>query len=415
MDENGGDQMASLKDLLEYNEEAVADQGKWSSTASNYEDELETSPPQRVQAILGSQEDEQHAPHRLFCQLAEICVAEGEAAEWKDAARWFRFEEDVEDGGERWSKPYVATLSLPSLLQLRSLISSGTVLLDIGASGMEEIADAILCQQGHSSGLDEEALARVREVLLLQHQHRISKERKSCLCLRIASCAQAELRLLKRIPSGAEACSLLVGELGALQQPLLAFVRLAQAVLLPGLTEVPIPTRFLFVLLGPAGRAQQYHEVGRAMATLMMDEVFQAVAYKGKKPGDLVAGLEEFLERVKVLPAGQWDPSIRIKPPEKVPPQEKRKVPGAVEGSAASSEPARHAGPELECTGRLCGGFIQDVKRKAPWFWSDFRDAFSLQCLASVLFLYCACMSPVITFGGLLGEATEGYLQVDVC
>ncbi|XP_054255015.1 electroneutral sodium bicarbonate exchanger 1-like [Indicator indicator] len=387
MDENGGDQMASLKDLLEYDEEAVIDQGKWSSTASiHYEDELETSPPQRVQAILGSQEDEQHAPHKLFCQLAEICVAEGEAAEWKDAARWFRFEEDVEDGGERWSKPYVATLSLPSLLQLRSFISSGTVLLDIGASGMEEIADAILCQQGHSSGLDEEALARVREVLLLQHQHRISKERKSCLCLRIASCAQAELRLLKRIPSGAEACSLLVGELGALQQPLLAFVRLAQAVLLPGLTEVPIPTRFLFVLLGPAGRAQQYHEVGRAMATLMMDEVFQAVAYKGKKPGDLVAGLEEFLERVKVLPAGQWDPSIRIKPPEKVPPQEKRKVPGAVEGSAAPSEPARHAGPELECTG-------------------------SLQCLASVLFLYCACMSPVITFGGLLGEATEGYLS----
>lgn len=50
-------------------------------------------------------------------------------------------------------------------------------------------------------------------------------------------------------------------------------------------------------------------------------QVFQAVAYKGKKPGDLLAGLEEFLEQVKVLPASQWDPSIRIKPPAKVPPQ----------------------------------------------------------------------------------------------
>lgn len=53
---------------------------------------------------------------------------------------------------------------------------------------------------------------------------------------------------------------------------------------------------------------------------------------------------------------------------------------------------------------------ILDIKRKAPFFWSDFRDALSLQCLASFLFLYCACMSPVITFGGLLGEATEGRI-----
>lgn len=59
---------------------------------------------------------------------------------------------------------------------------------------------------------------------------------------------------------------------------------------------------------------------------------------------------------------------------------------------------------------RIFGGLILDIKRKAPFFWSDFRDAFSLQCLASFLFLYCACMSPVITFGGLLGEATEGRI-----
>ncbi|KAL8183368.1 UNVERIFIED_CONTAM: hypothetical protein K2H54_038586, partial [Gekko kuhli] len=59
----------------------------------------------------------------------------------------------------------------------------------------------------------------------------------------------------------------------------------------------------------------------------------------------------------------------------------------------------------------LFGGLILDIKRKAPFFLSDFTDAFSLQCLASFLFLYCACMSPVITFGGLLGEATEGRIS----
>lgn len=51
-----------------------------------------------------------------------------------------------------------------------------------------------------------------------------------------------------------------------------------------------------------------------------------------------------------------------------------------------------------------------DIKRKAPYYLSDYSDAISLQCVASFLFLYCACMSPVITFGGLLGEATEGRI-----
>lgn len=64
----------------------------------------------------------------------------------------------------------------------------------------------------------------------------------------------------------------------------------------------------------------------------------------------------------------------------------------------------------LVCFVRFFGGLILDVKRKAPHFLSDFTDALSLQCLASFLFLYCACMSPVITFGGLLGEATEGRI-----
>lgn len=59
---------------------------------------------------------------------------------------------------------------------------------------------------------------------------------------------------------------------------------------------------------------------------------------------------------------------------------------------------------------RWFGGLFLDIKRKAPSYLSDYTDAFSLQCVASFLFLYCACMSPVITFGGLLGEATEGRI-----
>lgn len=59
--------------------------------------------------------------------------------------RWLKFEEDVEDGGERWSKPYVATLSLHSLFELRSCIMNGTVMLDMRANSLEEIAGRGRC------------------------------------------------------------------------------------------------------------------------------------------------------------------------------------------------------------------------------------------------------------------------------
>lgn len=60
-------------------------------------------------------------------------------------SRWLKFEEDVEDGGERWSKPYVATLSLHSLFELRSCILNGTVMLDMRASSLEEVAGGVFC------------------------------------------------------------------------------------------------------------------------------------------------------------------------------------------------------------------------------------------------------------------------------
>ncbi|NXY16638.1 S4A8 protein, partial [Atrichornis clamosus] len=412
------------------------------------------TPSQRVQFILGTEEDEQHVPHDLFTELDEICVKEGEDAEWKETARWLKFEEDVEAGGERWSKPYVATLSLHSLFELRSCIINGTVLLDVRASSVEDIADLILGQQEPSPEFDERTRAKVREVLLKKHHHQNEKKRNNLLPI-VRSFAdgsrkqselhlldkpaqtltphpspttaeakngvtpetgamdlsKAELHFMKKIPSGAEASNVLVGELDFLHQPLVAFVRLTPAVLLSGMTEVPIPTRFLFVLLGPGGKAHQYHEIGRSMATTMTDEVFHDVAYKAKDRADLVAGIDEFLDQVTVLPPGEWDPSIRIEPPKNVPSQEKRKMPGALDDSSSHSKPEKHSGPELERTGRLFGGLVLDVKRKAPWFWSDFRDGLSLQCLASFLFLYCACMSPVITFGGLLGEATHGHIS----
>ncbi|XP_044305293.1 sodium bicarbonate cotransporter 3 isoform X8 [Varanus komodoensis] len=532
------------------------------------------TPSQRVQFILGTEDDdEEHIPHDLFTEMDELCFREGEEYEWKETARWLKFEEDVEDGGERWSKPYVATLSLHSLFELRSCILNGTVMLDMRANTLDEIADMVLDNMIASGHLDESMREQVREALLKRHHHQNEKkfsnriplvrsfadigeglsasrhslraglsasnislrgENRLSLLLNyllpgspavsrsatplptpqstppstpgcshkatsnvqptelqaaellvspssdeipkvvihppeedleaqeseekttednndvtsglLASPQSApgnldtgksgelkssgtggsrenstvdfskvDMNFMRKIPIGAEASNVLVGEVDFLERPIIAFVRLSPAVLLTGLTEVPVPTRFLFVLLGPAGKAPQYHEIGRSIATLMTDDVFHDVAYKAKDRNDLLSGIDEFLDQVTVLPPGEWDPSIRIEPPKSVPSQEKRKIPKFPNGAASSGEPLKeeghHAGPELQRTGRLFGGLILDIKRKTPFFLSDFKDALSLQCLASILFLYCACMSPVITFGGLLGEATEGRIS----
>ncbi|XP_029022168.1 sodium bicarbonate cotransporter 3-like isoform X10 [Betta splendens] len=402
------------------------------------------TPSQRVQFILGTEDDDlEHVPHDLFTELDELSFRDGSATEWKETARWLKFEEDVEDGGERWSKPYVATLSLHSLFELRSCILNGTVMLDMRANSIEEIADMLIDSMVASGQLKDDLRDNVREAMLKKHHHQNERKLSNRIPLvrsiadigslvspnsdpnyldgskameRRPSKAGVDMNFMKKIPPGAEASNVLVGEVDFLEKPIIAFVRLSPAVLITGLTEVPVPTRFLFLLLGPHGKGPQYHEIGRSMATLMTDEIFHDVAYKAKDRTDLLSGIDEFLDQVTVLPPGEWDPTIRIEPPKNVPSQMKRKRPSQPNGTASPAgelekDEDPHSGPELQRTGRIFGGLILDIKRKAPFFWSDFRDSFSLQCLASILFLYCACMSPVITFGGLLGEATKGNIS----
>ena len=65
---------------------------------------------------------------------------------------------------------------------------------------------------------------------------------------------------------------------------------------------------------------------------------------------------------------------------------------------------------EPQLPGQPFGGLINDIKRKMPWYWSDFKDSFALQCVASMIFIYFACLTSFITFGGLLGDATENRI-----
>ncbi|XP_041779693.1 electrogenic sodium bicarbonate cotransporter 1 isoform X1 [Anopheles merus] len=520
-----------------------------------------TPPAQRVQFILGGEvggegDGTQHESHPLFSEMEEL-VKEGDEMAWKETARWVKFEEDVEEGGNRWSKPHVATLSLHSLFELRSLLLNGTVMLDMEAVSLEQIAELVCENMVNSGTLPVEARDKVIDALLKRHKHQhefgskksrlplirsladIGKNHSSSKNMPRSSTSKSissansfpmhvvssapsgmheegesalgpvspqtallygskdqrghylalptvedqantnsppnsssatsngsnpnasgkpptngnsgsgkhltvpgraagenmtqspsnvsmprnassgELQngehktnthFMRKIPPGAEASNILVGEVDFLDKTLSAFLRLNTASVMGDLTEVPVPTRFIFILLGPPGSHGSFHEIGRAMATLMSDEIFHEVAYRAKRREHLLAGIDEFLDAVTVLPPGEWDPSIRIEPPAAIPSQEVRKRPPEknpkeeIDEELEEQRQREEAG--LSRTGRLFGGLINDLKRKAPFYLSDFKDGLSMQCVASWIFLYFACLSPIITFGGLLGTAT---------
>lgn len=65
----------------------------------------------------------------------------------------------------------------------------------------------------------------------------------------------------------------MVGELEDLDVGLVGFMRLNDARELGGISEVPLPTRFVIFVLGPKDSEVHLKEMGRCIATMMVDEV----------------------------------------------------------------------------------------------------------------------------------------------
>lgn len=87
-----------------------------------------------------------HSPHDVFVQLDELKGA-GDEREWKETARWIKYEEDVEEGG-RWGRPHVASLSFHSLLNLKRCLETGVVLMDLEEKDLQGVAFKVVEQVG---------------------------------------------------------------------------------------------------------------------------------------------------------------------------------------------------------------------------------------------------------------------------
>ncbi|XP_059675136.1 anion exchange protein 2 isoform X2 [Gavia stellata] len=425
-------------------------------------------------------------PHEVFVELNELVVDKNQELQWKETARWIKFEEDVEEETDRWGKPHVASLSFRSLLELRKTLSHGAVLLDLDQKTLPGVAHQVVEQMVITDQIRAEDRANVLRALLLKHSHpsdekdfsfprnisagslgsllvhhhstnhvaegsepavtepliaghavehdtRIDVEREREVLTPTPpagitrSKSKHELKLLEKIPDNAEATVVLVGCVEFLDQPTMAFVRLQEAVELDSVLEVPVPVRFLFVLLGPSSTHMDYHEIGRSISTLMSDKQFHEAAYLADDRHDLLNAINEFLDCSVVLPPSevQGEELLRsvahfqremLKKREE---QERRLLlePKSPEEKAllklkvVEGEGEEEDDP-LRRTGRPFGGLIRDVRRRYPKYLSDFRDALNPQCIAAVIFIYFAALSPAITFGGLLGEKTQDLIGV---
>uniref|UniRef100_A0A8C8SSF7 Anion exchange protein n=1 Tax=Pelusios castaneus TaxID=367368 RepID=A0A8C8SSF7_9SAUR len=389
---------------------------------------------ERVSVLLQKEEEKETSCPLLFIQLNELFCAH-DSLEWKQTARWIKFEEKVEDGGERWSKPHITVLSLHSLFELRMCIKKGTVLLDLEAHSFKQIVEKAMAVQTGERSLRPEVRKKLMSVLLRSPRHHTTQSHLRVVAEFSTACCRGECWLgaslalghlgpspgcsfvslqqsnqfKKKIPAGAEVSNILVGEVDFLDKPFIAFIRLQKAVGLGALTEVAFPSRFVFILLGPRAKSKAYHEIGRAVATVLSDEVSShRVAHQAEDREDLIAGIDEFLDELTVLPPGKWDPTIRIPPPKCLPSPHKRYQRARTQHAPAT----QHVSEELQRTGRLFGGLIKDVQRKAPWYWSDFYDALNIQCFSAILYIYLATVTNAITFGGMLGDATDNMQGV---
>ncbi|XP_058985729.1 anion exchange protein 3-like isoform X3 [Musca domestica] len=426
-----------------------------------------------------------HSPHEIFVQLDEL-MGSGEDREWKETARWIKYEEDVQEGSDRWGKAHVSSLSFHSLLNLRRCLETGVVLLDLNEKDLPAVAYRVVEQMVVDDLIHTDDKPAVLRSLLLRHRHvnehqsgfpftkrkynsytslqnlsgddkkikimpaleiggsKKSNDLKIDMKDDMYSSSQEDLKklqndtILKRIPQGAEATTVLVGAVDFLEQPTIAFLRLAEGVPMPSLTEVPIPVRFMFILLGPPNYDLDYHEVGRAIATLMANESFHGIAYTADDRKDLLSAINEFLDDSIVLPPGNWDRHdllpfeelkakkdwIRSRKTKALQNKKEQKekqinnigtdlISALVEKKPDDDDDDEKKKPSpLEKTHRLWGGLRNDLKRRLPMYRSDILDGLNTETLAATIFMYFACLSTAITFGGLASDKTHNLIGI---
>ena len=175
----------------------------------------------------------------------------------------------------------------------------------------------------------------------------------------------------------------------------------------------------MFVVLTPKDNVNiDAHEVGRSFSTLLSGKYLQKMCYSVESKGDLLNAVNDFLAETVVLPAANWaDENLlsfhKIKEME----ERRKRLKGKItEQGDKHFEKLDFEKPDVEKPGEeekksydpftitrspyLFGGLINEWKKRIPLYLSDFKDGFDGQVISTALFIFFACLSGAIAFGG---------------
>ncbi|XP_033100503.1 sodium bicarbonate cotransporter 3-like [Anneissia japonica] len=301
-------------------------------------------------------------PHDLFIELHQLEYCDGQGQVWKERARWIKFEEDIEEGSDRWGKPHVASLTFHSLLELkRGLQDHGVVMLDCKLIDLSEIFETVAKQLFCSGLITVDGKKKIMQMLsqkvselynnrgnVKTRRHRRhsypleprqGRERRGSVFHRLSTkghdhhqlqafngdytsipvtvdyCQTSHIPkdsregIMRKIPEDSEAAMVMIGadDTETLDESVMALVRLTKPTVYQGFTEVPIPLRFLFICFCKSREREAYFEIGRSLSTLLSDPYFRKSAYRATSCNGILKGIDRFLDRTMVLPPGEWD------------------------------------------------------------------------------------------------------------
>ncbi|XP_063816011.1 band 3 anion transport protein isoform X2 [Pseudophryne corroboree] len=401
----------------------IGSYGDPESTIASDEHQFHETPATHFPPLVPTYIPPSRGVDETYVELQELIMDHNKEKHWVEVAHWLKTEEDYKDDLKKWSQPHLSYLTFRSLQKLPSVLKNGTVILDLAEKTLPGICCQVIDQLIYDEHLKPDYREEVLRALLLRHSHPDEGDPESGQPLihqvemkTIPPKAPLKENLAKQLPENTEASLVLVGCTDFLETPTLAFVRLKEAVPLDSVLEVDLPIRFLFILLGPQDSSISFHEVGRAVSSMMAERVFRSDMYLAGARQDVLQSIDDFLDYCIVLPPSDTTSEQLLK--ELLPVQqnllrkryrEVKVVPGGHKDVKPKEEPAEDP---LQRTGKPFGGLVRDIKRRYPKYLSDIRDALSPQCLAAVIFIYFAALSPAITFGGLMAQKTQNWMGV---
>ncbi len=195
----------------------------------------------------------------------------------------------------------------------------------------------------------------------------------------------------------------------------LVFLRLEAATELQHLLEVKLRSRFIALIIGPMEKQNQLYEVGRAMCSCIADDVCRELFYSATTKDEIRSAVDHFNRGSMVIPPSEWNPRIRIEPPEKFLSKEERTKENDLcnyihDEERNHGEESGHEDPSLNFTNKPFGGVYNDLSRKLPHYFSDFTDFFNLQCIATTMYMYLVSLCSLVAFGGMIDKKTGNQM-----